>query len=663
MFAVHKGTEVEVAKTTQYQNNGGLNALVHVLYENMDAVAGTRGAGRLPSVFKVEHGYDITLGQLKALLKDLTPVQREVVLGPVLRRMAVTHAKRIKERGAWGDLSADDVRGVANQFEIKVEAYSTDEETKRLLEKGIREQEEARIELAKTAEIEAQYSIGGPAFNFVAARAARLAGTAIIAENAKLEALEKDLKIRVEREIKQLVDAGMHLHSEAKKAHKPGLDVVGYHHRTPNQVAFTKATLQLWFEGNQWGRVVTTSDIADTHNESYKAGRKFYDYDTEHAMVTAQLLDAKIEYEKAVAAGKPNPKINVASLFAKSEEKSGKSATQEQNMQTMIEKLMGTFTDFMPGGKDSIFGMLTQFLVKIIGGIFSMVPLLKEMGKQFKQGHQSQGSEIDAEEIAEISEKDPELGLAYEKFAKLSSQIDDPALNKAWRANPNSPEVWQQAFSSLVDAGRLDEADEWLKGAERRLIQELRAMERRNPTGAQGQQLLNIYIKLVQDLENPVLAYSKPEEKTRNLMERFTMYTTVSTRMRDVLVAHEKAEKLAQVHVKEEADLAELRRLPVCAALNTRLGVVQAAWNQTDAELRATRIVVGRKDAVAATLGDGTAQSLTGMFNAYKPEFEPTLAAATAEKARLDRVQKEKEAREMKLAELYAKAGGRRGVV
>lgn len=115
-------------KVTDYQNNGALNALVHVLVPRIVGDAYGNDANdphaslkqNFCAAFDAEWGTYLSWEQLQAKLRQVTdPVAREQLLGPVLRRMLGQNFSKKKD-GHFIQPSAFHVAKLANVFNIAV---------------------------------------------------------------------------------------------------------------------------------------------------------------------------------------------------------------------------------------------------------------------------------------------------------------------------------------------------------------------------------------------------------------------------------------------------------------------------------------------------------------------------------------------------------------
>lgn len=120
------------AQTTGDQNNCGLNALVHTLVPNMGRVPeNAEGRVELCDAFNARYNTQLTWEALILEMQGIVnPVDKERILGPVLRRLLLNE----RDRNSDTMLTAVQVQEVAHKFNIRVESYATHEATRRDLE-------------------------------------------------------------------------------------------------------------------------------------------------------------------------------------------------------------------------------------------------------------------------------------------------------------------------------------------------------------------------------------------------------------------------------------------------------------------------------------------------------------------------------------------------
>jgi hypothetical protein len=135
-IAVPKGviSTDNLACTTNFQNNCGLNALVHKIIKNLDRISLTA----LKCLYREFLNYyelddqDLTYKQMKPLLKGMkSPIHREIILGLVLRLLLqkevltykVPDEKFIRDTIGSGLLEAEHILLLAMKFGMSVESY------------------------------------------------------------------------------------------------------------------------------------------------------------------------------------------------------------------------------------------------------------------------------------------------------------------------------------------------------------------------------------------------------------------------------------------------------------------------------------------------------------------------------------------------------------
>jgi len=563
---------------SSYQNNGPLNGLVHVLVADIDQLTvaphdGSTAAARqdLLNAFAAEHNVYLGWDDLKQALKELTPIQREVVLGPVLRKLIPTKANNTDP------ITAKEVARLARTFDIKVESYLTPDAFKAT--KLIPEIKKADIDIAYAMEAHAL--------------ATRLRVT--VATIPALE--EKKLRDIIAKRFSgnQAQEWNVAKRAEIEFKRRSALPVGDVDRPDANQIPATIVpagpaitTLKLWqSDDNQYQ--FDTPNPAE-HNSHY-ASHPFASYEKQSA-------DVKAVVEKVVAerqAGKPvKLKQGFQQFYLEQSKKPGALADEMQNqMQTMLSGLTNTLGF---GDKNGIVGFIGKIISGLLPGVFQLFSSLSNMKSMFSNMGKTADSPVDGvEEMKELKEKNPELAVETKEFAglvrKLEEQGDTGAiearrLNEAWRAAPNTPAVWKDLAVTMIDHGLNDDVDSWMRAKAKNALSHLIREEKRISPNALTplHTELNRIRTAFDTLEDPKLANASDAYKAENLELRLRMFerlmqvaTNVSTKQDDYKKTAESAENLRQqaAGLNRSHVAAQAAGTPVTPTLQERLTKVR----------------------------------------------------------------------------------------
>jgi len=584
---------------SSYQNNGPLNGLVHVLVADIDKLpAGgskvTRAKQDLLNAFAAEHNIYLTWDDFKQVVKDLNPIQREVVLGPVLRRLIPEDADITKPRKTtlnpppigWAAISAEEAAQLAWRFDIKTEDYLTPDAFKAKLTREM-----------KAADINDIYARREPIEILGLERARLAAGTPGAAIAALTPAQTVALRTRISQELSAQGHAmNLQQRVEVEFRRRQALPVGHADHPDTNQIqqaalAAPIATLKLWqSEEDQY-----QFDIANllAHNSHY-ASHSFASYEKRSADVTKVINDAVLKR----TAAKP---IEIKKAFQQFETAEAKKpGAFAEKMQDQMQGMLSGITNMLGFGDKngpmafigSIFSNLLKGMMPMLGMLGNMKQMVANMGKTPDASLIS-----DPDEMKKLQEENPELAAETREFASLVEKLEELGekeeagrLNEAWRATPNTPVVWRDLVVTMIDHGLNDDVDSWMREKSKKtlehLIREEQKIERsqnlRRPTQLH-QELTHVQTAFAQ-LEDPRLAQASEAYKNENLGLRMQMFEQLMQVATNVMATEGERKKAA-------ADLAQLRQSegnlrasdtaaagqPVATALHERWTAVQAA--------------------------------------------------------------------------------------
>lgn len=409
------------AANSSYMYNCGLNALTHVLVENMDNVdiplpAKQELLQKFDALYGTNlhtdaNGWDRLTQQLRGLQN---PIHREIVLGPVLRQMSNVDLLLEEGESGWEGLYDTEIMFIANKFGIEVSSYITYEAFKNKLLKAKREELGVeRLTLAQEAELNVDYA-------------------AILA-------------------------------NPAHEQHPDNNQLEG-----ENVLAGARvATLDLLNTGNHYERGVTEA-AAGVHNTHYTNNRQWgryrYNYRRDGASIaraigtavtTNQDLNTTFQqYETNHLQQEAQAVVNAAASNATA------APNGLQQMANMLQALTGATS---PENKfiNGIFG----FLGPLLNFLFGFMGKLKGFVKQINPG-----AELDEEDLTKYAR--PEEASLYSEYVQKVGATDESSasfLNKTWRQDSSFEKdvAWTALTNRLLEAGLAKDLNNMLKRRER----------------------------------------------------------------------------------------------------------------------------------------------------------------------------------------------------
>ncbi len=460
------------AKTTDYQNNGGLNALAHILVSKLDAVpVAAVGRVELINAFNQEYGVfldpanPISWTKVTDMLKSIKdPRSLEVMVGPLLRRLLPAPLHVPRADGVWLPVDAADVLTVAQKFEIKCEGQATELAIKNKLRVAV--SADPTIAVAnREAEINRRYALAIAAGGVFAAPVAPI------------------------------------------------------------------ATLELLNNGQQWEYKTATEAEAKAHNAAYGYKTVPFNYGEHSAQIRRQISSAVLNNKTDI-----NPIFNKFASDYKAKQPQGFAALRaDSDFSKKIEEgflqIMNPLGINMPGPAGGFFNLIGGFISKIMGVLFGAMGKFQELAKIFSKGNKTSESPLSAEDFEGQS---AEVAAAGAEFADLSNTLASMGgekgkriaaeVNKAWREDPNSPDIQDKLIDAMLSCGLREQADEWLRAKEQEILN--KALE--NLEGWLGASplltLLNKYKDTLKLFEDPALQYADEGYKQENFNVRYRVF-------------------------------------------------------------------------------------------------------------------------------------------
>jgi hypothetical protein len=555
------------AKLSQYRGNGPLNALVHVFADKIanipvdNAVAAPPVTTRadLCAAFHAEWGTYLDWAQLQAVLTATTdPMHREMLLGPVLRRL-------LPDEGQGGDgateVSVDAVATLGKRFGIRVEAYQD--------YAGLRA--EIREKLLKEhpgIEEDALRHLGDKAFK-------RALGPEIKRRfMGAPDNLPEAVAIQRAAQELQSILAGNRPHFPTREQ----VDLVGI--PDPDRLAeggighFATLSLNRVADGYRFGKSDNAAPNVNTfgtavHNlsQGYKTP---CDYAQAAPVLREQLRAAVSSAVKAAPAAGIAAGVAIAhtmrdktseifSAYQAGPPKAGKTGDAAKGgLGGMMDGLLGNVSTFFGGGEADVFGSL-KGIMGMLGGIFE--PIMKMlMGFQdtLSESAKKPGDPFSKKEMDSYTAQSEALGKAASDFSIRLETLGAEStsarlLHEAWRKNPDATGVWASLIDKLVSEGDLAAADNCLHDQESKMLGTLQTV--RDSVLAKGGNVvpldfaINYYREAFASLETPELR-REPE----SIQARLVVFKELDAKVREL-------EKKNEGFIASDAKAQEVRSL------------------------------------------------------------------------------------------------------
>ena len=534
------------AKTSNYQDNGPLNALVHVFASVKDGqpvIQPNLALQReLSQAFYDEWGTYLSLQQLAEIVQHTTdPMHREMLLGPVLRRMLSEEETGQGDSGS-AQVSVEAVAKLGKRFGIRVESYKTPE--------GIK----AEI---KEALLKSRPSLADPQ-------------------------QEETLQRLVDKEFRSITN-------NPTDPRNPGADglkdfLAETDDRVEEDSAEYCATLRLLRKdkGYRFQAINQNVDLIITADHNSSQGYKTpCDYAQAAPILREQL---RAEVKTAVAAAANNDyarqtaistamQNNTARLFSEYQSGPAKSSktgdTAKGGFDGMMEGLLGNVSTFFSG---DVFGS-----VKGISGLIESIfgPIMKMlMGFQetMFESAQKPGDPFSKKEMDKYTAESEELGKAARDFSlkAIALSEDTAELYEKWRANPDSTEVWVDLIEGLVEDQQLAKADKCLREQEARLLQTLEGLKTDHADDVDAthrnniQTLINGYNGAIAPLEESDFRTDK-----ESIVARLSLFQEANSNIHDLSKQHAELKRCDQEkqRVETEGNILQAERMKAGAAI------------------------------------------------------------------------------------------------
>ncbi len=541
------------AKTSHYQNNGPLNALVHVLVskkaDGQSVIQPDPALQReLSKAFYDEWGTYLSLQQLVRIVEHTTdPMHREMLLGPVLRRMLPEEETGQGDSGS-AEVSVEAVAKLGKRFGIRVESYKTPEGIKAEIKEAILK---SRPPLADPQREETLQRLVDREFESIT-------NNINDPRNTGADGL-KDFLAETDDTLEE--DAPDH-HATLRLLRKDK----GYRFQAINH--------------DDNANLIITAD----HNSSqgYKTP---CDY-AQAAPVLREQLRAAVMTEVAAAGNNAARQAaaigtalqnNTSRLFSEYQTSSAKASqtggATKGGFDGMMDGLLGNVSTFFSG---DVFGSM-KGIAGLIESIFG--PLMKMlMGFQetMFESAKRPGDPLSKKEMDEYSKKSEALGTAATDFSMrveaLGESTSAKVLNAAWRKDPDSIGVWASLIDKLVAEGELAAANDCLSDQERRLLEKLTAIAASSEDDKK--QEIETTIRIYQEAINPLArAMSHPTVgdalKHESLQSRLGLFKEL----------HMKAGELSSKHARFTEATMKQEKLTVDETLVTLERTAAEAMN------------------------------------------------------------------------------------
>lgn len=408
------------AKTSGFQNNCGVNALIPKLFslvkdgrvieevrqeilDNFNKYYGLTGDNKRKS-----------FEELMEELEALNPLQREVVLGPVLRRLLPRDRKARNNSAPLGD---SDVALVAFKFGLNTEYYCS-------WEAMLKEQED--------------YELG-------------------IALNRKGADLTADEIVQAKKVAADTIE-DMKKHNADAETTDNQLDNVNV-----EQHAHPLGIVKLFNTGTHWEFEASDEAARDAHNRYYDETRSLYtDHEKRvrnairlgHQQPGVKLKDIFTRYEADPTAN-PNPGVGggLGGLFGNGSQ--GIMQAFDQGF-SMLGNLFGG-----QGNNSSAFSGIGDFFKDIFKFFFGFMTIAKKIGKEMNP----------AVELDEDDFQNHPMAQNYSEMVAKVAELDPRAaanLNRVWRTDTSPTKANAEAalLKALAKLGLNHEGDHFVQDNE-----------------------------------------------------------------------------------------------------------------------------------------------------------------------------------------------------
>lgn len=565
------------AKTSNYQNNGPLNALVHALVAkqaNGQPVIQPDPAlqRELSQAFYDEWGTYLSLQQLTNIIEHTTdPMHREMLLGPVLRRMSAADEGEQGDSGS-PEVSVEAVAKLGKRFGIRVESYKDYEG----IRAEIREQLLKRNpQLTETEDI-LRSSIDREFYKIIRPE---IQAKVIIEVDAIVPALtdkDKDQKIAelVNGELQRMLSGHSPKYPRDPKDDLPE----GAGKLAENGVIAATLRLLRKDKGYRFQAInsIDNLDLIITADHNSSQGYKTpCDYAQAAPVLREQLRAAVTTAVAAVPAGDnvdarrqdaigTAMQNNTSRLFSEYQAGPAKASktgdAAKGGLNGMMDGLLGNVSDFFSG---DFFGS-----AKGIAGLFQSLfgPIMKMlMGFQetMSESAKQPGDPFSKTEIDKYTAQSEQLGRAATDFSLRVSDLEESSakvLNEQWRQDPNAIGVWASLIDKLVAEGNIAAANDCLSNQERKLLAKLTAIAASSDDAKK--QTIETTIRIYQEATNPLArAMSHPKAtdalKHESLMARSHLFQEL----------HISADELSSKHARFTEATTKKGKLEVDKAL------------------------------------------------------------------------------------------------
>lgn len=465
------------AQTTNYQNNDLFNPLAHALVDNIDNPNIQAPAQeRLRAAFVEAHGVHPTWNELKIALKNLDPIQREVVLGPVLRIMAATGAganARLYPKAAdpadWQAIGQEDLLRVANELNIYVELYDSKFALQALKKRLEDDEKLIREDRIRT---QLRYPLRPNPLNL--AQAASL--------NAAFEREKIDINKAVEAKIVPIMSNKAHMHHPERNL-LAGRNAAGL-----TLPADRTASLKIW--ANDGKECSFEKPNAAEHNQKY-ASFQSYVYDRDKDAIKAVVA-------KSFTSGNP---LSLGTALKDYSNKANKD--NPERFLDGMKKGMSSLAKMFGGGP--FVTLIFEVFSNLFATMSSLFPALQGLEKMFSGVGKADTDLPDEKELKELIAKhpdNPEFAARAEEFSGYAQMLADTGpsgkgaatqLTKEWKeairdpndlpaADPGSTFakteiVFEKLLAQMKANGLEDEASALLDAQTNRLLQQLKQAE------------------------------------------------------------------------------------------------------------------------------------------------------------------------------------------
>lgn len=306
--------------------------------------------------------------------------------------------------------------------------------------------------------------------------------------------------------------------------------------------------------------------------------------------------------------------------------------------QKMLGQLPSIVNPMGIGGPNNFFVFIGQLFSKMLSPLLTM---FSSFIKNFKTIGQRAGAE-DAPLAEPDIKADPEIAKETGQFAELCDQLSDfggiegkriaGELNKKWRKDPNAVEVWADLISAMIENDLVEEADQWLRKQEKRLLDEVINIEEKlqkemsvSPVQMQLLKALKQHKDNLSSLNDPVLAYASKPYKKENFILRFDMFKQSSAEINKIHLKH-REELETILRVKEQEEIKKNVQSQELAARNSNLApILQERLVRVEKELYELngKLEQSQRDSKVETyLLDKVHPTLIKLFDTHKNRLD-----------------------------------------